>query len=48
MLLALGVKALPPAQRLRGWYLWLVVAVATLAAVSGLIGGLSGIGMAWR
>lgn len=48
MLIALAMKALPPAQRMRGWYLWLVLAISTIAAASGVIGGLSGIGMAWR
>jgi hypothetical protein len=43
LLIALAVKALPPAQRMRGWYCCLVVAVATLAAVCGVIGGLGGI-----
>jgi Mn2+/Fe2+ NRAMP family transporter len=44
-LIALAVKALPRPYRLRGWYLWLVVAVATLTCVLGVFGGLSGAGL---
>jgi Mn2+/Fe2+ NRAMP family transporter len=44
MLIALAVKALPAAHRLRGWYLWLVLAVCTAAAALGVIGGVSGLG----
>jgi Mn2+/Fe2+ NRAMP family transporter len=49
MLIALAVKALPAAHRLRGWYLWLVLAVCTAAAALGVIGGASGlwIGVDW-
>ncbi len=44
-LIALAVKALPRAQRLRGAYLWLVVAVATITCALGVFGGLSGAGL---
>jgi Mn2+/Fe2+ NRAMP family transporter len=44
-LIALAVKALPRAHRLRGWYLWLVVAVATVTCALGVFGGLSGAGL---
>jgi Mn2+/Fe2+ NRAMP family transporter len=40
-LVALAIKALPPEHRLRGWYLWVVVIVATLTAALGVFGGLS-------
>ena len=43
-LIALAARALPPAQRLRGWYLWLVIAVAGVTCALGVFGGLSGIG----
>jgi Mn2+/Fe2+ NRAMP family transporter len=43
-LVALACKALPPAVRLRGWYMWLVIAVAALTCALGVFGGLSGIG----
>ncbi len=42
-LIALAARALPPAYRLRGWYLWLVIVVATATCVLGVFGGLSGI-----
>lgn len=44
-LIALAVKALPRAYRLRGWYLWVVVAVATITCALGVFGGLSGAGL---
>jgi Mn2+/Fe2+ NRAMP family transporter len=44
-LIALAARALPPAHRLRGWYLWLVVAVATVTCLLGVFGGLSGAGL---
>jgi Mn2+/Fe2+ NRAMP family transporter len=44
-LIALAVKALPRAQRLRGWYLWVVIAVATVTCALGVFGGLSGAGL---
>ncbi|HEY5106637.1 MAG TPA: divalent metal cation transporter [Caulobacteraceae bacterium] len=43
-LIALAVRALPPAQSLHGWYLWLVIVVAGLTCALGVFGGLSGIG----
>ena len=42
LLIALAVTALPTAQRLRGAYLWIVVAVATITCGLGLFGALSG------
>jgi Mn2+/Fe2+ NRAMP family transporter len=44
-LIALAVWALPPAHRLRGWYLWMVVIVATATCALGVFGGLSGAGL---
>jgi Mn2+/Fe2+ NRAMP family transporter len=45
LLVALSVRALPPAVRLRGWYLGLVVAVLTATTALGVFGGLSGVGL---
>lgn len=42
-LIALAVKALPPAYRLRGWYMWLVIAVATVTCGFGVLGGIGGL-----
>jgi len=42
-LIALAVRALPPAHRLKGWYLWLVIAVASATCLLGVFGGVSGI-----
>jgi Mn2+/Fe2+ NRAMP family transporter len=44
-LIALAVKALPRAHRLRGVYLWVVVAVAVVTCGLGVFGGLSGAGL---
>lgn len=44
-LIALAAKALPPEVRLRGAYLWVVVAIAGATCLLGVFGGLSGI--AW-
>jgi Mn2+/Fe2+ NRAMP family transporter len=41
-LIALAIKALPAAYRLRGVYLWVVVAVATVTCALGMFSGLSG------
>jgi NRAMP (natural resistance-associated macrophage protein)-like metal ion transporter len=41
-LVALAIKALPPAHRLRGTYLWVVLTVITLTSALGVYGGLSG------
>jgi Mn2+/Fe2+ NRAMP family transporter len=41
MLIALSVKALPPAYRLRGAYLWIVAGVAVTTCALGVFGGLS-------
>jgi Mn2+/Fe2+ NRAMP family transporter len=42
-LVALAMKALPPAHRLRGAYLWLVLAVCTLTAATAVFGAVAGI-----
>lgn len=44
-LIALARYALPPAHRLRGWYLWLVLLLATLTCALGVFGGLQGAGL---
>jgi len=44
-LIALAVKALPHAHRLRGWYLWAVLVVAVLTCALGVFGGFSGAGL---
>jgi Mn2+/Fe2+ NRAMP family transporter len=44
-LITLAVRALPHARRLRGWYLWLVLAVSALTCALGVFGGLSGAGL---
>lgn len=43
-LIALAVRALPEALRLRGPYAWIVIGVSCLTAALGIYGGLSGIG----
>ncbi|HVY13818.1 MAG TPA: divalent metal cation transporter [Rhodopila sp.] len=42
-LIALAVRALPAAHRLRGWYLWLVVAVSAVTCALGVFGALAGL-----
>ena len=42
-LIALAARALPPAYRLKGWYLWVVIAVASATCVLGVFGGVTGI-----
>ena len=44
-LIALAVRALPPAHRLRGWYFWLVTIVVGITTVLGVFGGFSGAGL---
>ena len=44
-LIALAVKALPRAHRLRGSYLWIVAVVAAVTCALGVFGGLSGVGL---
>ena len=44
-LIALAVKALPSQVALRGWYLWVVAAVASATCLLGVFGGLSGAGL---
>ncbi len=43
-LIALAIRALPPQRRLRGWYLWLVVAIAALTSGLGVFGAIAGMG----
>ena len=45
VLIALAMKALPPAQRLRGPYLWLVLAICAITAAVGVFSGISGAGL---
>ena len=44
-LIALSVRALPPAVRLQGTYLWVVVIVVGLTTLLGVFGGLQGVGL---
>jgi NRAMP (natural resistance-associated macrophage protein)-like metal ion transporter len=44
-LIALAMKALPGAYRLRGIYLWVVVVIAAVTCALGVFGGLSGAGL---
>ncbi|MDB5483175.1 MAG: putative family transporter [Caulobacteraceae bacterium] len=44
-LIALAMRALPERVRLKGWYLWVVVAVAGATCLLGVFGGLTGIGL---
>jgi Mn2+/Fe2+ NRAMP family transporter len=41
-LVRLAMVTLPPAQRLRGWYLWVVVIVCTITCAFGVLGGIGG------
>ncbi|AOJ73143.1 NRAMP family metal ion transporter [Burkholderia sp. MSMB617WGS] len=43
LLVALAAIALPPAQRPRGAYLWIVSAVAAAVSVAGIVGAASGV-----
>ena len=45
LLIALALTALPPAHRLRGGYLWLVLTVAVIVCAVGVYGGISGAGV---
>jgi Mn2+/Fe2+ NRAMP family transporter len=45
LLIALAMRALPEAQRLKGAYLWVVIATAAITTAFGVFGGLQGIGM---
>jgi Mn2+/Fe2+ NRAMP family transporter len=45
LLIALSIKALPRAHRLRGWYLGLVLLVTALTCALGMFGGFSGAGL---
>lgn len=44
-LIALAIKALPRAHRLRGVYLWVVLLVSALTCALGVFGGFSGAGL---
>ncbi|HEY1879615.1 MAG TPA: divalent metal cation transporter [Caulobacteraceae bacterium] len=44
-LIALAVKALPEERRLKGWYLWVVIAVSALTCMLGVFGGFNGAGL---
>jgi len=44
-LIALSIRALPPAVQLRGWYRWVVIVVVGLTTVLGVFGGFSGAGL---
>jgi Mn2+/Fe2+ NRAMP family transporter len=44
-LVALSIKSLPPAVRLRGIYRWVVIIVLTITTVLGVYGGFSGAGL---
>jgi Mn2+/Fe2+ NRAMP family transporter len=42
-LIALATKTLPMAQKLRGTYLWVLIALATVICILGIFGGISGL-----
>ena len=42
-LIALSIKALPRAHRLRGWYLCTVIAVSVITCALGVVGGVGGL-----
>ena len=44
-LVALSIRALPPAVRLRGWYKGVVIVVIGLTTLLGVFGGFSGAGL---
>jgi Mn2+/Fe2+ NRAMP family transporter len=44
LLIALAIRSLPAQYRLRGWYRWAVITVATLTSALGVFGGFSGAG----
>ena len=44
-LIALACHALPPSRRLRGTYLWVVLAVSVVTCALGVFGGFSGAGL---
>ncbi|MDE1901581.1 MAG: divalent metal cation transporter [Alphaproteobacteria bacterium] len=44
-LIALAVRALPEEYRLKGWYFWVVVAVAGVTTSLGVFGGVQGLGL---
>ena len=44
-LIALAIFSLPAECRLRGWYMWVVIVVASLTTALGVFGGLQGAGL---
>ncbi len=44
-LIALSIRALPPAVQLRGWYRWVLIVVVGVTTVLGVFGGFSGAGL---
>ncbi len=44
-LIALSIRALPPAVQLRGWYRWVVIVVVGVTTMLGVFGGVSGAGL---
>ena len=44
LLIALAIRALPPAHRLRGTYLWVVVLVSAVTCAMGAFGAIVGVG----
>lgn len=44
-LIALAIRALPAAHRLRGAYRWVVIGVAAITCLVGVFGGLQGAGL---
>jgi Mn2+/Fe2+ NRAMP family transporter len=43
LLVALAAVILPEPCRLRGWYMWLIIGISTVASALGLFGGFSGL-----
>jgi Mn2+/Fe2+ NRAMP family transporter len=43
LLIVLTAAHLPPARRLRGWYLWLVAATSAAVSIAGCIGAVAGL-----
>ena len=43
LLVCLGVVALPPERKLKGWYLWVVGIVCAITCAFGVVGGIFGI-----
>jgi Mn2+/Fe2+ NRAMP family transporter len=43
LLVALAATVLPEPYRLRGWYMWVIIGISTIACAFGLFGGFSGL-----